>query len=592
MVNIPYGKGDFKRLRTDGQLYFDRTELLHALEAVGEQILFLRPRRFGKTLWLTLLESYYDIAAADRFEPLFGDLAIGQNPTPNRNRYFILKWNFSVIDPSGDLAHISRSLHNHLNSSIERFCNRYRQWLNRPVQIDPQDGIHSFENLLGELAAYDTPLYLLIDEYDNFANEVLTRREQGRQSYDELVGGEGVIKTVFKAVKAATDGLGLERVFITGVSPVVMSDITSGYNVAENISHWPEFHALCGLTTEELQPVCHQIAEQCQLTDSTADEALAMMRNFYNGYRFCREETQRLYNPTLTLYFLKHWQRRCRYPDELLDDNLAMDKNRLRYIAALPHGAEVIEAALNPQQSLWVAKLAQNFGVKAMLNDPPDASFIISLLVYFGVLTIQDVSPLGKLEVAIPNQVVRSLYIDRIQQQLLNGYEDNNRQQAVAELLYTEAEFEPLADFIEQRFYSVLDNRDMRWSNELTLKTTLLLLLTNDLYYLPRSELSLGGGYSDLLFEIRPDKRQAPLYDLLFELKYLSLKDLQLSAEQLSNMSREQLAELKPVKKLLDDAERQLATYQPTLEQLFPAVAWKIKSFAVVSLGIRRLVWR
>ncbi|QEP44045.1 AAA family ATPase [Ectothiorhodospiraceae bacterium BW-2] len=592
MVNISYGLGHFKTLREEGGLYFDRTDLLHELEAAGRQLLFLRPRRFGKTLWLTLLESYYDIDAAEQFEPLFGDLAIGQNPTPNRNRYFMLKWNFSVIDPSGDLAHISRSLHNHLNSSIERFCNRYRQWLNRSVQIDPQDGIHSFENLLGELAAYDTPLYLLIDEYDNFANEVLTSREHGRKRYNELVKGEGVIKTVFKAVKAATDGLGLERVFITGVSPVVMSDITSGYNVAKNISQRPHFAKLCGFTGEEVMQLNRQIALECELPEGAAEEAMSLMQNFYNGYRFSVDDTTRLYNPTLCLYFWDEWQQLCRYPNELLDDNLAMDKNRLRYIAALPHGAEVIEAALNPQQSLWVAKLAQNFGVKAMLNDPPDASFIISLLVYFGVLTIQDVSPLGKLKVTIPNQVVRSLYIDRIQQQLLNGYEDNNRQQAVAEQLYTEADFEPLADFIEQRFYSVLDNRDMRWSNELTLKTTLLLLLTNDLYYLPRSELSLGGGYSDLLFEIRPDKRQAPLYDLLFELKYLALKDLKLSAEQLSDMSREQLAELKPVKTLLDEAERQLATYQPTLEQLFPAVEWKIKSFAVVSLGIRRLVWR
>ncbi|QEP42057.1 AAA family ATPase [Ectothiorhodospiraceae bacterium BW-2] len=592
MVNISYGLGHFKTLREEGGLYFDRTHLLPELEAAGRQLLFLRPRRFGKTLWLTLLESYYDIAAADQFDPLFGDLAIGQNPTPNRNRYFMLKWNFSVIDPGGDYQQLVSRIHRHINNSIEFFSARYHDFLPEAVPIDQTDGLGSLEKLLIVAKRFNFPLYLLIDEYDNFANEVLTSREQGRQRYNELVEGEGVIKTVFKAVKAATDGLGLERVFITGVSPVVMSDITSGYNVAENISHWPEFHALCGLTAEELQPVCHQIAQHCQLPESAADEALSMMRNFYNGYRFCREEAQRLYNPTLTLYFLKHWQRRCRYPDELLDDNLAMDKNRLRYIAALPHGTEVIEAALNPQQSLWVAKLAQNFGVKAMLNDPPDASFIISLLVYFGVLTIQDVSPLGKLEVAIPNQVVRSLYIDRIQQQLLNGYEDNNRQQAVAEQLYTEADFEPLVDFIEQRFYSVLDNRDMRWSNELTLKTTLLLLLTNDLYYLPRSELSLGGGYSDLLFEIRPDKRQAPLYDLLFELKYLSLKDLKLSAEQLNEMSREQLAELAPVKKLLDDAEGQLASYQPTLEQLFPAVEWKLKSFAVVSLGTRRLVWR
>ncbi|QEP42690.1 AAA family ATPase [Ectothiorhodospiraceae bacterium BW-2] len=592
MVKIPYGKGDFKRLRTDGQLYFDRTELLHELEAVGEQILFLRPRRFGKTLWLTLLESYYDIGAADQFETLFGDLAIGQNPTPNRNRYFILRWNFSMIDPGGDYQQLVSRIHRHINNSISFFSARYHDFLPETVPIDPTDGLGSFEQLLSVAKRFNFPLYLLIDEYDNFANEVLTSREQGRQRYNELVESEGVIKTVFKAVKAATDGLGLERVFITGVSPVVMSDITSGYNVAKNISQRPRFARLCGFTGEEVMQLNQQIALECELPEGAAEEAMSLMQNFYNGYCFSGADTTRLYNPTLCLYFWDEWQQLCCYPNELLDDNLAMDKNRLRYIASLPHGAEVIESALNPQQPLQVAKLVQDFGVAAMLKDPSDASFIISLLVYFGVLTIQDVSPLGKLKVAIPNQVVRSLYIDRIQQQLLNGYEDNNRQQAVAEQLYTEAEFEPLADFIEQRLYQIFDNRDMRWSNELTLKTTLLLLLTNDLYYLPRSELSLGGGYSDLLFEIRPDKRQAPLYDLLFELKYLSLKDLKLSAEQLNELSREQLAELAPVKKLLDDAEGQLASYQPKLQQLFPAVEWQLKSFAVVSLGTKRLVWR
>ncbi|QEP45067.1 AAA family ATPase [Ectothiorhodospiraceae bacterium BW-2] len=591
-MKISYGLGHFKTLREENGLYFDRTKSLHDLEAAGRQLLFLRPRRFGKTLWLTLLESYYDIGAADQFETLFGDLAIGQNPTPNRNRYFILRWNFSMIDPGGDYQQLVSRIHRHINNSISFFSARYHDFLPETVPIDPTDGLGSFEQLLSVAKRFNFPLYLLIDEYDNFANEVLTSREQGRQRYNELVESEGVIKTVFKAVKAATDGLGLERVFITGVSPVVMSDITSGYNVAKNISQRPRFARLCGFTGEEVMQLNQQIALECELPEGAAEEAMSLMQNFYNGYCFSGADTTRLYNPTLCLYFWDEWQQLCCYPNELLDDNLAMDKNRLRYIASLPHGAEVIESALNPQQPLQVAKLVQDFGVAAMLKDPSDASFIISLLVYFGVLTIQDVSPLGKLKVAIPNQVVRSLYIDRIQQQLLNGYEDNNRQQAVAEQLYTEAEFEPLADFIEQRLYQIFDNRDMRWSNELTLKTTLLLLLTNDLYYLPRSELSLGGGYSDLLFEIRPDKRQAPLYDLLFELKYLSLKDLKVSSEQLAKMSREQLAELAPVKKLLDEAEGQLASYQPKLQQLFPAVVWQLKSFAVVSLGTKRLVWR
>ncbi|QEP42689.1 hypothetical protein D5085_05810 [Ectothiorhodospiraceae bacterium BW-2] len=395
MVKIPYGKGDFKRLRTDGQLYFDRTELLHELEAVGEQILFLRPRRFGKTLWLTLLESYYDIGAADQFETLFGDLAIGQNSTPNRNRYFMLKWNFSVIDPHGSHNDIAQRVHDHINDSINDFTIRYQKLLTLPIAIQSGNALSSLSRLLAAIRPLNTPLYLLIDEYDNFANEVLTRRDKGRESYHELVESEGVIKTVFKAVKAATDGLGLERVFITGVSPVVMSDITSGYNVAKNISQRPRFARLCGFTGEEVMQLNQQIALECELPEGAAEEAMSLMQNFYNGYRFSGADTTRLYNPTLCLYFWDEWQQLCRYPNELLDDNLAMDKNRLRYIASLPHGAEVIEAALNPQQPLQVEKLVQDFGVAAMLKDPSDASFIISLLVYFGVLTIDSVTLLG-----------------------------------------------------------------------------------------------------------------------------------------------------------------------------------------------------
>ncbi|MBF0220186.1 MAG: AAA family ATPase [Gammaproteobacteria bacterium] len=591
-MKIPYGMGDFKALREENYLYCDRTALLHSLEEAGRQLLFLRPRRFGKTLWLTLLENYYDIASAEQFEALFGNLAIGERPTPNHNRYFILKWDFSSIEPHGGYQQIASSIHRHINSSIAFFSAQYQHRLPEAVVINEEDSLGSFENLLTTLKRLNAPLYLLIDEYDNFANEVLTSREQGRERYHELIGGEGVLKTVFKMVKAAAAGRGLERVFITGVSPVVMSDMTSGYNVVKNISQWPEFHNLCGFTAAELQQLCRKIATQCQLPEGSSEEAAALMQNFYNGYRFSDEMSERLYNPTLCLYFWDGWQRRCRYPAELLDNNLAMDRNRLRYVAALPHGMEVISAALTSETPLTVGSLAQDFGIEAMLNNPPDASFIVSLLIYFGVLTIKEVSPLGKLEATIPNQVVRSLYVEQMQRYLIGNYEDNNRQQAVAEQLYTEASFTPLADFIEQRFYSVLDNRDMRWSNEFTLKMTLLILLTNDLYYLPRSELSLGGGYSDLVFEVRPDKRQAPLYDLLFELKYLPLSKVKLSDDELQQLSRHELAQLPAVKAQLDEAETQLERYRSELLKRFPATAWKLQSFAVVTLGTRRLVWR
>ncbi len=246
---------------------------------------------------------------------------------------------------------------------------------------------------------------------------------------------------------------------------------------------------------------------------------------------------------------------------------------------------------MNPQQPLTIAALATDFGVEAMLNTPPDASFIVSLLIYFGVLTLESVTPLGELTVAIPNQVIRSLYVEQIQKQLLNGYEDNNRRERVARLLYTEGDFTPMAAFIEERFYTALDNRDMRWSNELTLKMTLLILLTNDLYYIPRSELALGGGYSDLLLEVRPDKRAAQIFDLLFELKYLPLEKVKKSAVDLATLSRAELAELPEVAQALREAEQQLARYQAILYERYPAVAWNLQPFAMVTIGLRRLVW-
>ncbi|MBF0219619.1 MAG: AAA family ATPase [Gammaproteobacteria bacterium] len=591
-MNIPYGTSDFYLIRRDGDLYLDRTQTISAIESIGRQLLFLRPRRFGKSLLLSMLENYYDINRADEFASLFGNLAIAANPTPNHNRYFILKWNFSVVDANGDHEHIARGVHSHINSSINFFSARYHHRLPAAIELDESNALRSLENLLSAISRLGHPLYLLIDEYDNFANEVMSSRERGKQRYDELVNSEGVLKTLFKGVKAAAEGQGLERVFIVGVSPIVMSDITSGYNVAKNISNHPDLSRACGFTREEVMVINRQIAAQCQQPPEKADAAMALMQSFYNGYRFTLDDDERLYNPTLSLYFWDEWQTRCKFPRDLLDANLAMDRNRIAYVARLPHGQAVVAQALNPQQPLTVGKLANDFGIEAILNNPPDGAFLSSLLCHLGVLTIDGVTPFDELTLRIPNQVIRSLYVERMQQQLLNGYEDNNRRQAVAHTLCADGDFLPLADFIEERFFTAIDNRDLRWSNELTLKMTLLLLLTNDLWYLPRSELALGKGYSDLLFEVRSDLRHTPLYDLLFELKYLSPSKTGLSGEALARMPREELATLPVVKSALDTAECQLQHYQTRLKQQFPDVQWHLNCWAVISIGLGRLVWR
>lgn len=200
-----------------------------------------------------MLENYYDVAKADQFERLFGGLAIGRAPTPTHNRYFVLKWDFSVVAVYGDADAIVRSLHEYLNSRIQDFAVYYRDFLPTAIDLHPTNALVSFQSLLTAVRATPYRLYLLIDEYDNFANEiVMSAQAGGRGRYEALLHGEGALKTVFKAIKAASAGAGLDRVFITGVSPVVLSDLTSGYNVARSIAAHAVLHDLCGLTEPEI----------------------------------------------------------------------------------------------------------------------------------------------------------------------------------------------------------------------------------------------------------------------------------------------------------------------------------------------------
>ncbi len=193
---FPYGYCDFERIITDNYFYQDRTDRIQQLEDVGNSILLLRPRRFGKSLLLSMLENYYDLAKADKFETLFGHLAIGQTPTPHHNQYFVMKWDFSMVDPHGDVEAIIRSLYNHINSRIINFANYYQPYLKNKIEIDRADALFSFNSLLAAVQAPQR-LYLLIDEYDNFANEVMVSRQQGQKRYEQLLQGEGTANGLY-----------------------------------------------------------------------------------------------------------------------------------------------------------------------------------------------------------------------------------------------------------------------------------------------------------------------------------------------------------------------------------------------------------
>ena len=582
-MKFPYALNDFGKLITQGHFYQDRTDQIPLLEEAGYQLIFIRPRRFGKSLLLSMLEHYYDVNRVEQFEALFGHLAIGQNPTPLHNQYFVMKWDFSLVKAQGGLKDIEMALYRHVNAAIQD-CAVHYGW--RDIDIVPEDAVVSLSSLLRRVRQEAHPLYLLIDEYDNFANEVLmTGRRQ--EFYEGLLYGEGVLKSLFKAVKAGA-GRGIDRVFITGVSPVVLSDMTSGYNVGEDIYLKAAFNDLCGFTEAEIAAVLERLAAEGGSWSPT--EALDLMRTFYNGYCFSPDSHEQIYNPTLSLYFLKALQTEGRYPRDMLDENLAMDRSKLRYIAELPHGEEVLAQALNGEEGIIIPRLAKRFGVADVLIAVKDQPFMASLLYYFGVLTLTGQTDFVESILNIPNLVARSLYVERLQEMWLDTYEDKTRIPQLRKHFCQTGDLQPLADFIEQRYFPILSNRDYRWSNELMVKIAFLTLLFDDRLYMMVSETEMDHGYIDLSLIVRTDRRTAKALDLLLEFKYVDLKKLKLTGEQVRAKSMAELAVLSAVKAELDAAADQARRYGAALSERYGLT--DLRLFAVVEIGLERVVWQ
>ncbi len=591
-MKFPYGIADFYQVVTEGFFYVDRTACIQTIEEAGKQLLFLRPRRFGKSLVLSMLENYYDLAKADEFARLFGHLAIGQQPTPKHNQYFVLKWDFSNVNPHGAPEAVERALHEYLNGRIEDFAAYYEGRLARPIEIHPTDALVSFQSLLTAVRLTPHRLYLLIDEYDNFANEILmSALGANQQHYESLLRGTGALKTVFKAVKAAAAGGGLDRVFITGVAPLVMTDLSSGYNVAQSIHLAPQFADLCGFTEAEITSALKEVVVGCGLSESAAAESLAQMRLYYNGYRFAEGQADLIYNPTLTLYFLQHFQKHCRAPKEMLDDNLAMDPSKLSYLASLPSGAAIVMQALNDAASLSANLLVGRFGVQDVRAAQQDVKFMVSLFYFLGMLTLSETNAFGDLPMRIPNLVIRKLYLERLQESLLPVAADQIASWQAAQHLQRSGDLQPVCDFIEQRYFKVFSNRDYLQANELTVKTAFLTLLFNDGLYVMDSETPVGRRYADLTMIVRADARQYQVYDLLLEFKFVKLSELGLSGEALRALSREALSALPQVQAKLAEARAQAPAYRREVEERYQSTTLRLRTLAVVALGFDRLVW-
>ena len=604
-MKLPYGIADFHSLITQGYRYVDRTAHIRTMEELGRSLLFVRPRRFGKSLWLHTLSTYYDLRRRDEHPSLFGDLAVGREPTPLAHRYFVLEWNFSNIDPLGagsadPVTGIGELLEDYVHGTIENFLTDYQGHLDTPVRIE-KSAVRTFGNLLTAIRQTPYKLYLLIDEYDNFANEILIGDER---TYRRLVGADGPFKRLMKQVKAATEGRGVDRLFLTGVTPLVLSDLTSGLNIAENVSLVPALNALCGFTEGEVRSLIEEVAAERD-GDFSVDEARDMLRTWYNGYRFAagtaaEVAADRVYNPTLALYFLKHLQREGTYPRQMLDTNLAADENKLRFLGRETGAGDVLAELVQTGEPLEIEQVEARFTLSDMLSEAHrDRTALGSFLFYFGMLTLEGETPRRTLLLAAPNLVVQKLYVEQTLDQLIEDQRGVPDLGSPAWALMENGDIGPLLDLIEAKLFPRFSARDSRWLNELAVKTAFVTLLFQDVNYRLFSEPSIDGaaplgrghGFADLVLLLRPDARATPLSDLLLEFKLVKPDELGEEAARLEVVEREALAGLPPVAAALEEAAAQARRYRAGLLARY-GDHLRLRSFAVVAVGFVRLVAR
>jgi len=353
----------------------------------------------------------------------------------------------------------------------------------------------------------------------------------------------------------------------------------------------PEFNDLCGFQEHEIQNALLRIVKECDLPIEKATEALVLMRTFYDGYGFSSLSTEKVYNPTLAWYFLSVFQRRCQFPSQLLDNNLAMDRGKLTYISDLPSGEQVIVQALNEEPALTLEQLAYGFGVEDMLYAPKDVTFMISFLYFFGILTLAGENDEGELLFKIPNLVIRKLYVERLKERLLPALTEQNQSRLLAKQFYKTGNLQPLIDFIEKHYFKAFDNRDYPQTNELTIKTAFLTLLFNDTFYIMDSETELEGRYADLTMIVRPERRKSSLKNFLLEFKYVSLGKAGLTGEKAREMSHEEVKALPEVVKKFSEGKAQLQDYEKRLKSKYLVEDLPIQTISVVALGFERVVW-
>ena len=517
---IPYGVKDFKRIRLENRYYVDKTAFIRRMEERADFLFFVRPRRFGKSLLCETLRCYYDVAEKENFDRLFGGLDIGKKPTSNANRYFVLSLDFSLVGKyPGDSWQVR--FEQYLDTALRNLIDGHREFLAKVADVDelialPNAGV-KYDAVVPLLKRLGYGLYVIVDEYDNFTNEIVSTA--GKVPYREITHGTGFYRGWFKQFKATCD-----RIFMTGVSPVTMDDLTSGFNIATNITQEDEFNAMVGFTTDETR----RLFEDFRGTGKFADDAKGHLRTvkaWYDSYCFSKPCAGRetLYNCDMVLYYLGKLVASGRPPENLIDANIRSDWNKLRAILAAQRHAETYDGVLPLTEELADKgevsfSLVESFPVEGILKEEN----FKSLYYYYGIVTMSRVWR-GNLQFRIPNECVRRQIFDYMREEYAK------RPNAVDTAEFT-AKFDAFAwdgewrEFLTYLAEKYRDNGSPRdgLHGEARINGYLRAYLTMKSAFMVKPELSHPCGYSD--YALFPDRTLpdgcVPEQSYLIEMKH------------------------------------------------------------------------
>ena len=515
---VPYGVADFAQVIEQNQYYVDKTMFIPELEKQPSNLFFIRPRRFGKSIFLSMLYSYYDCAQSHKFQSLFGNLWIGQHPTPLQGKYQVLFLDFSQI--TGNIDKLETKFNSYLSINLDAFVRQYSEYYQAEMEeiLAQEDFEEKMELIFKAAKAHQYHLYLIIDEYDNFTNVILN--ERGENVYHAITHADGFYRDVFKKFKG-----NFERIFMMGVSPVTLDDVTSGFNIGWNISIKPEFDEMLGFSTTDVVEMFTYYKEHGSIpADSDIDAIVNDMKPWYDNYCFAKQALKkktRMFNCDMVLYYLRNYMDNGCSPRQMIDPNTRTDYGKMKKLLQFDK--------LDGERKGIIRKIAEEEQIVTQLYESfsayqiPKAEIFPSLLFYYGMLTIKGTRG-SKLILGIPNNNVRKQYYGYLEEEYqAKAYVDVNQLTDYYYDMAYDGKWEEGLRFMADAYAKVSSVRD-GIEAERNLQGFFMAYLNLNDYYITAPELELNHGYCD--FFLLPDlTHYASQHSYILELKVLSKKD-------------------------------------------------------------------